>query len=141
MLCICLFFYWFQAEYAYMRYAHKKTCNYNLIPILYDKKKKEITRSLIFWRKDLYLQGNQVFRQTKLNFWWVLSQREIIKCISFFVDKQYLAEKCLPTIFNILYRSWEDLKNNNIWFLQSYKFFFTDLPKISNNFQNRQHVF
>ena len=140
MLCICLFFYWFQAEYAYMRYAHKKTCNYNLIPILYDKKKRNNSKSYLL-TKIFIFTGKPGLSSDKLNFWWVLSQREIIKCISFFVDKQYLAEKCLPMIFNILYRSWEDLKNNNIWFLQSYKFFFTDLPKISNNFQNRQHVF
>ena len=45
----------------------QKTCNYNLIPILYDSK-KEMTGSHVFRRKHLDLQGNQVFCENKLNF-------------------------------------------------------------------------
>ena len=54
--------------------------------------KKERTRSHIFWRKHLCLQRNQVFCEKQSNFWRVLTQGDIIECISFFVDKQYLTE-------------------------------------------------
>ena len=45
----------------------KKTCNYSLIPILYDSKKRK-TRSHIFRWKHLSLHGNQVFCENKSNF-------------------------------------------------------------------------
>ena len=58
----------------------KKTYNYSLIPVLCDNKKKEELEVTIF-------DENQVFCKKKSNFWRVLSQRDIIECISFFVDK------------------------------------------------------
>ena len=47
----------------------------------------------------------------------------------------------MPAIFKILCCSWENLKNKNTWFLQTYQFCFPDFPKTSNNYQNSGHVF
>ena len=48
-----------------------KPCNYSLIPILYDSKKRK-TRSDIFRRKHLCLHRNQVFCKNKSNFCQIL---------------------------------------------------------------------
>ena len=102
---------------------------------LYDSKKKKRTQSHIFWRKYLSLQRNQVF-------WRVLSQGDIIECISFFVDKLDVVDvKNACPQFSTFCHSSDNLKKKNTWFLQAYKFCFADFSKTSNNFRNRGHVF
>ena len=97
--------------------------------------KKKRTRSHIFWRKHLSLQRNQVF-------WRVLSQGDIIECISFFVDKLDVVDvKNACPQFSTFCHSSDNLKKKNTWFLQAYKFCFADFSKTSNNFRNRGYVF